>query len=189
MKSMSFMRGIGIAFVLALASSILFSVFTSLVGSAEALRLLIPAAAFAYLLCLLRCSRHRTGRITAILLWCVAAAGLWLLTPGIGLYLIVHGVLIWAVRSVYWYSGVLSTLSDLALSLASLAAAVWAAQHTASLFLSVWCLFLTQALFVFIPAQIQKRGKSEQPKQAELDTFTRAQHAADAALRRLSANS
>jgi len=189
MKSMSFVRGIGIALVLALACSILFSVLTSFLGSAEALRLLIPAATFAYLLCLLGRSRHRTGRITAILLWCVAAIGLWFLIPGIGLYLIVHGVLIWAVRSVYWYSGVLCALLDLALTLTSLATAVWAAQHTASVFLSVWCLFLIQALFVFIPTEIRKRGKSRRTRQPEWDNFTRAQHAADAALRRLSANS
>jgi len=188
MKSMSFIRGIGIALVLALASSILFSVLTSFVGSVDALRLLIPAAGFAYLTCLLTRSQQRTGRITAMLLWCGAAASLWLLVPGIGLYLLVHGVLIWAVRSVYWYAGTLCALLDLALTLASLAAAVWAAQHTASLFLSVWCLFVTQALFVFIPTQIRKRDKAS-PNQAELDTFTRAQHTAEAALRRLSANS
>jgi hypothetical protein len=188
MKSMSFIRGVGIALVLALVSSILFSVLTSFANPTQALRLLIPGVAFAYLLCLLARSRHRTGRITVILLWCVAATSLWLLTPGIGLYLIVHGVLIWAVRSVYRYGGVVCALIDLALTLTSLAAAVWAAQHTGSLFLSVWCLFLTQALFVFIPTQIQKRGRSQPPKHAQMDNFARAQHAADAALRRLSTN-
>jgi len=189
MKSISFLRGIGIALVLALASSILFSVLTSFAGSTDAVRLLIPTVGFAYLVWLLAHTGHRTGRITAMAVWCLAAVGLWLLLPGIGLYLCVHAILIWAVRSLYRYRSLLGAMADLGLTLVSLAAAVWAAQHTASLFLSVWCLFLTQALFVFIPTQMRIRPTSRPPKRAELDSFARAQHAADTALRRLSAKS
>lgn len=189
MKSISFLRGIGFAFLLAFASSVLFSVLTAWLGSVQAVRLLIPAAGFAYLLFLLAHSQHRIGRITTVLAWGCAATGLWLLVPGIGLYLLVHGVLVWTIRSLYTYNGMLCALLDLALTLVSLASAVWAAQHTGSLFLSVWCLFLTQALFVFIPTEIRKRTKQQSAKQTGPDAFSRAQHAADSALRRLSANS
>ena len=104
MKPMSFLRGVGIAFAIALAVSVLFSVLTSVGGSFAALRLLIPAAALAYLLVLVARSPQRSGRVTAILAWAAAATGLWFFVPGIALYLLLHGLLIWAIRSMCWYS-------------------------------------------------------------------------------------
>jgi hypothetical protein len=188
MKPMSFLRSVGIAFAIALAVSVLFSVLTAVGSSFAALRSLIPAAAFAYLLCLMARSPLRSGKVTAILAWAAAATGLWFFVPGIALYLLLHGLLIWAIRSLCWYRSLFSAVLDLGVTLMSLAAAVWAGQHTGGLFLSVWSLFLVQTLFVFIPTSAPKR----QPKTIAADpedAFARAERAAQTALRRLAANS
>ncbi len=189
MKPMSFLRGVGIAFGIALAVSILFSVLTPLVGSHAALRLLIPAAGFAYLLLLMARSPRRSGKVTAILVWAAAAIGLWFFVPGIALYLLLHGLLIWAIRSVCWYSRLTSALLDLGLTLTSLAAAVWAGQHTSSLFLSVWSLFLVQTLFVYIQTTSANEAATTNATSTTEDPFERAERAATTALRRLATNS
>ncbi len=189
MKSMSFLRGVGIAFAIALAVSVLFSVLTSVGSSFAALRSLVPAAGFAYLLILMARSPHRSGRVTAILAWAVAAVGLWFFVPGITAYFLLHGLLIWAIRSMCWYRSPLSALMDLGLTLMSLAAAVWAGQHTGSLFLSVWSLFLVQSLFVLIPTGTGSEHRVTAPTMDDEDPFVRAERVAQTALRRLAANS
>lgn len=189
MKPMSFLRGVVAAFAIALTVSVLFSVLTSVGGSFAALRSLIPTAGFAYLLLLLARSPQHSGKVTAIVVWGAAATGLWFFVPGIALYLLLHGLLIWAIRSLCWYSSLVSALLDLGLTLTSLAAAVWAAQHTGSLFLSVWSLFLVQTLFVFIPTNTRKQQQKASTGSTPADTFARAERAAETALRRLAANS
>jgi len=189
MKPMSFLRGVGIAFAIALAVSVLFSVLTSVGGSFAALRSLIPIAGFAYLLLLMARSPQRSGKVTAILVWAAAATCLWFFVPGIALYLLLHGLLIWAIRSLCWYSSLLPALLDLGLTLMSLAAAVWAGQHTGSLFLSVWSLFLVQTLFVFIPTTAPKKKRATTAASDPEDAFARAERVAQTALRRLAANS
>ena len=187
MKPISFLRGVVIALVLALGVSILFSVLTTLTSSLLALRLLIPAAGGTYLLFLLAHSPQRSGKITALFGWAVAATCLWFFIPGVALYLTLHGLLMWAIRSLCLYRNLLAPLLDLTLTMGSLAAAVWAGQHTGSLFLSVWSLFLVQALFVYIP----QYARARQPKRVSAgatDNFSRAAKNAEAALRRLAAD-
>ena len=74
---------------------------------------------------------------------------------------------------------------DMGLQLLSVAAAVWALQHTGSIWLSLWSFFLMQSLFVFVPT----RGSSTQSTTADLLTesgFNKAYRSAEAALRRIS---
>ena len=89
-------------------------------------------------------------------------------------------------RSLYFYSSVLPALTDLMLSGLGLAAAVWAAGQTGSVFLSLWCFFLVQALFVVIPTRIRRRHSESSLGPDGLDRFQRAHRSAEAAVRRLS---
>jgi hypothetical protein len=59
-----------------------------------------------------------------------------------------------------------------------MAAAFWAYGHTGSVFIAIWCFFLTQALFVLIPA----RGR---PDRLTSPSFNEAHRAADQAIARL----
>jgi hypothetical protein len=79
-----------------------------------------------------------------------------------------------------------AALIDLGLSGLSLAAAIWAAHQSGSVFLTVWCFFLVQALFVHIPTHIGRRGEPDHEDLEGAHRFERAHHAAESALRKLS---
>jgi len=182
-KRPTFIEGVIVALAASLSGSLVYAVLAPLFGSGPVLRLLIAAIAFGYLLYLLRRSPERVGRITLVTLWGLAAAGAWLLELPLLYYLALHLGLIWLTRSLYFYSSLVSALADLGLTAFSLAAGLWAASHSHSLFLGIWSLFLVQALFSFIPTTLQSSGTSPAP---EPDRFDRAHRAAEAALRKLS---
>ena len=66
------------------------------------------------------------------------------------LYLALHLVLIWLVRSLYHQPGPLAALLDLVLNLFALMAGLWAFVHADSIFMGVWTFFLIQAMFIGI---------------------------------------
>ena len=180
----TFLEGVVVALAASLAGSLLYAVLVPALAGGPVLRLLVAGIALGYLLYLLRRSRERVGRVTVVAAWAVAATVIWLLDLPLLLYLALHLVLIWLARSLYFYSSVLPALADLVLSGLSLAAALWAAGHSHSLFLAIWSLFLVQALFAFIPATLQRSGgDSTDP---EPDRFDLAHRAAQTALRKLS---
>lgn len=180
----TFLDGVVVALAAGLLGSLAYAVLVPALPSGPVLRLLVAGIALGYLFYLLRRSPERVGRISVVAAWGLAAAAIWLLKLPLPLYLTLHLGLVWLVRSLYFYSSVLSALADLGLSGLSLAAALWAAGHSHSLFLGIWSLFLVQALFAFIPASLQ-RGNAAAPA-PERDRFERAHRAAESALRKLS---
>ncbi len=186
MKAPTFLEGVGVALTASVVGSVLFTTLAPVFGSATVVRALIAAIGLAYVLYLLRRSRERIGRVTVVAGWAVAAFAIGLWQPPLLLYLLLHIALLWLVRSLYRYASLLSALADLGLSGLGLAAAVWAAVHTGSLFLSIWSFFLVQALCVAIPRDLRgRRAASPDGTQPE-DRFQTAYRAAQAALRRLS---
>jgi hypothetical protein len=178
----SFARGLGAAFVLALCGGALLAALAPWLGLGTALRAVIALVGFAYVLYVIGASGERVGRITTIACWCVAASAVWLVgLPLVG-YVLVHVGLVWLVRSLYHYSGVLPALADLALSLLGVVFGVWAAQRSGSAWLAFWCFFLVQAFHALIPATLLKRGHSATETE---DAFAHAHRAAEAAVRRL----
>ena len=178
----SFARGLGTAIVLALCGGALLAVLAPWFGGGAALRAVIALVGLAYVLYVIGTSGERVGRITTIAGWCVVSIGAWLVgLPLVG-YVLVHVGLVWLVRSLYHYSGVLPSLIDLALSLLGVAFAAWAAQHSGSAWLAFWCFFLVQAFHALIPATLTKRGPSATETE---DAFAHAHRAAEQAVRRL----
>ena len=98
-------------------------------------------------------------------------------------YVLVHVGLIWLVRSLYYYSGVLPALADFGLGVLGVVFAVWAAQRTGSAWLAFWCFFLAQSFHVLIPQSLSTRAT---PGRDADDTFNRAHRTAEEAIRRLS---
>ena len=190
MKRPGFFQGVLVAAALALAAGIAGAVLAPLMGLPATVRLLIPALGLGYLLYLFsrngeRRDRMRTGRITALGAWAaMALASAWL-APPLSLYLCIHAGAIWLLRSLYFYSGVLPALLDLALSAASVAVTAWAALHSGSLFLAAWCCFLVQALFVAIPPAIRGRQRIAATATGHHENFERARRQAEAALHQL----
>jgi hypothetical protein len=178
----SFARGVGVAFALALAGGAVLAVLAPWFGLGTALRAVIALVGFAYTLYVIGSSGEPVGRITTIACWGVVAIGACIVgLPFVG-YVLVHVGLVWLVRSLYHYSGVLPALVDLALSLLGAAFGAWAAQRSGSAWLALWCFFLVQAFHALIPATLVKRGN---PATETDDAFAHAHRAAEAAVRRL----
>lgn len=184
MKRPTFFEGVGVALAASIAGGVLFTVLATLFASGFVLRGLIAGLALVYVLYLLRRSGERVGRLTALAAWLAAASGIWLLGLSPPLYVLAHLGLVWLVRSLYFYSSLISAFADLGLLLFGLAAAVWALLATGSLGVGLWCFFLVQALFVVIPARIKRR--SAQRTVADADRFQRAYRVAEAAVTKLS---
>lgn len=185
MKKFTFWNGVVIALLGSLMGSIGFYAISFLFSEDSAIRLLSSGLAIAYILYLLSKSQEPIGRITVLSIGFVLWAMLWVFYPPFILFLVLHVLAIWLVRSLYGYASLFSALADLGLNVLSIAAAFWALHHTGSLFLTLWCFFLAQALFVFIPT-----GKRPYPDKTNLSNdeadFKRAYQTAEAALRKLS---
>jgi len=186
MKRPTFLEGVAVAFVAGFLGSASYGVLTTILPGSVILRALVAGIGLGYVLYLLARSRNPVGRITSLVVWGAVAGATWLVQPPLVLYILAHVGLVWLIRSLYFYSSALSALADLGLNLASLAAAIWAATESGSPFLSIWCFFLVQALFVAIPVRMDDNRLERQSEGDHEDRFERAHRAAQAALRRLS---
>ncbi len=181
MKSSNFPEGVIVAAALAIVASICSTVFAPLIGALAITRLLVPALALAYLLYLFSRSRERSGRLVMLAAWGFIAVLAWWLAPPLPLYLMIHTSALWLVRSLYFHSGLLPSLLDMALGACSVIALSWALSRTGSVLLASWCFFLVQALFVAIPRSLAGNGATVPLD----DGFQRAHTAAQAALSQL----
>lgn len=187
MKTATFFEGIFVALVLSFVSSVVLFTLSSIFPISILIRMIITGITFAYILYLLSRSKERVGRIMVITVWFVSMTVLWFAWPPITLFILAHLTSIWLVRSLYYYSSLFSALSDLALNYFSVAIAFVVAGHTNRMFLTLWCFFLIQALFVMIPKNMKKKftTKSSTPFKKD-DEFQHAYRAAQAAVRTLS---
>ena len=186
MKRPTFIEGAAFAFAVSVIGSVLYPMLSWALPGGTVLRLVIAGISLAYVVYLLSRSNERIGRVTTLAVWALAAVAAWVIAPSIVLYVLLHLGLVWFIRSLYFYSSVLSALADMGLNGLSLAAAVWAMSWTGSVFLSLWCFFLTQALFVFVPHSLQRKpGTGRQATHSE-DRFDVGHRAAEAAVRKLS---
>ena len=183
-RSPSVGRGLAAALALSACGAALLAALSPWLGAPAALRAVIALLGFAYSLYVIHASGERVGRITTIIAWSCGATAVWLLGLPLVAYVLAHVGLVWLVRSLYHYSGVLPALVDLAVSVLGAAFAVWAAQRSGSAWLALWCFFLVQAFHALIPATLGERGPT---RAAADDAFARAHRAAEAAVRRLSA--
>jgi hypothetical protein len=186
MKRPTFFEGVAVALTASLVGGALYAALTPAFGSGAVLRLLIAGVSFGYVVYLLTRSRGRIGRPTALATWAVVAGAGWLLGLSLPLYLAVHLGAVWLIRSLYFHASLLAALLDLGLNGLGLGALIWAATLSGSLFLSIWCFFLVQALFVAIPARMHRGPAHVPPARGGEDRFERAYRVAQSALRKLS---
>ncbi|MBT2971899.1 MAG: hypothetical protein KME56_03765 [Candidatus Thiodiazotropha sp. (ex Ctena orbiculata)] len=186
MRRPSFLEGVAVALIATIGIGVLFDPLTMLFASGFVLRMLIAVAGLLYVVYLLRRSGEKVGRISSISLWLMSAALIWLMGLSLPVYLMAHLGLVWLIRSLYFYASLISALADLALLSFGLAAALWAMLQTGSLLLGVWCFFLVQALFVFIPSSWRRAGKPGTHLDGADDPFQQAYRTAQAALTKLS---
>ncbi len=188
MKRPTLLEGVSVAIAASATGGVFFSVLGSVLPTGSVSRLLITGFGLTYVIYLLSRSDERIGRITVLTTWLAASGTIWLLSPSLPLYLLLHVGMLWVIRSLYFYSSVLSSLADLGVNVLSLATTVWAALETGNAFLIIWCFFLSQALFVFIPAAIGPHESKHTNRNAGEDRFEQAYREAEAALRKYSSS-
>jgi len=190
MKRPTFSEGIIVAVLASLVVTVAFTVLSTFFPTRWLLHIMIAGVSFAYVCYLLVRSQEKTGRLIVIAVWSVVTVAAGLFSPSTLITLFIHVGLIWVVRALYYYTSLTIALMDLGLSLFAIAAAIWTLMYTNSLFLSVWCFFLVQALFVVLPVDLksafQKSSKKDSTdKPLTDDTFENAYHSAKVALRQL----
>ena len=188
MRKPTLIQGILTAFVLSVVSMPLLMVLSILPFSA-ANPVLIAILAACYIVYILSRRDSGVGRITLGVVTWGALFGACLIGLSTGVVTLLAVGLIWLVRSFLRYSSLLSAMMDGLLCTASLACASGAAMLTGSVALTVWCFFLIQALWVFIPPKFEFSSKRRvfEPAGAQrhesTDHFSRAYHAAEEAIR------
>jgi hypothetical protein len=185
MKRHSFPNGVCFAAVLALLASIATTVFTPILSAVVLYKLLVPALSLAYIVYFLARCPEKVGRVTALALWTAVAAGASIMEPSLTLYIALHVGAVWLIRSIYTYSSIVSALMDLGLNVTAVSSMYWAAMHSGSIFLAIWCFFLVQALFVAIPPAVTRQPGRKTAPDPDIEQFERARRRADAALRQL----
>ncbi len=184
-KPATFNEGLGIAFVSSLFGGVAYYLLSAFIADSYLIRLLISIGSFIYIVYLLNRGQTRLGRVSVMGLWGVISIATWIYWPPASVFLLVHISMLWIIRSLYFYSSVLSVLADLLLNLFSILAAFWAAHHSGSVFLSIWCFFLIQALFVAIPKNMFTPATKSMSTD---DQFQTAYRAAQSAVVKLSRN-
>lgn len=182
MKRPSFLHGVAVAAVLSVVGAGFVAAFVPFLAAATLARLVVSGLTFAYVLYLLGRTGEKRGRATTLLTLGAVVVGSWLFVDSFTIYLLVHVASIWLVRALYFYSSGLTALADLGLSGVSAALAMGTLMRTGSVFLAIWSFFLTQALFVAIPATLKKHRKSQSSAD---DAFDRSRRQAEAALQQL----
>ncbi len=185
-RHITFIEGAGMALLISITGAILFTALASLFSGGLVFRILASALAFAYIAYLLVRSREKTGRISVVFFWAVLMFLNLAMVNSILLFLSLHIAAIWLVRSLYYYNSLFSSLTDLLLTAFSLIAAIIAWNMTQSLLLGLWCFFLLQALFIYIPARFARSNREENVVATTDDTFEHAYQSAQLSLHKIS---
>ncbi|MGH8548131.1 MAG: hypothetical protein ACRERU_05930 [Methylococcales bacterium] len=186
MKRLSFIEGLLIALIASVCGGSLFFSLAPWFTVAWLLKLIGSLIAGGYVVYLLIRAPRPTGRITALTVWVLLATAGWLLVHSVLVFIALHLIGIWLIRSLYFYNGPSAALVDLVLCGLSLAAAAWVSTHTGSVALGIWCLFLIQALVSMVPSDFKQTSQAWTDSRIESDRFERACRSAESALRKLS---
>ncbi len=197
MNRPGFAEGIVVAIIISLAVSAIFTVMSTFFPTRWLLQILIAGVSFSYVFYLLVRSREKVGKLTVVAVWGSVAILSWMFSPSILVTLFVHIGLIWLVRALYFYTSLILAFIDLGLILFAMAVGIWTLLYTNSLFLSVWCFFLLQSLFVLLPADLSGNSRKQKLSRSTVETnsneskkkdpFEQAHQTAQAALRQLAA--
>ncbi len=192
MKQVNVVHGILVAIGLSVIALFLFPALILLFSKIAAAKLLFIVVGYIYICSLLDAGRGRAGMV-------VLGCGTLLVLIATGLFsslltLVVVGTgVLWFTRSALVYRSVLGWILDAALCVLAFGAAAWGGSISGSVIAAIWCFFLVQALWVFVPKWIDFGRKEVEdspaspcaaPNSAEA-RFQRAHRAAERALEAL----
>lgn len=185
MKQPGFWEGVIVALIASISGAMTYFGLSMFINAENALSMVISLLASAYILYLLSRSRERTGRVTVMVFLVMSLTAIWLFDAPLSVLINLVLLGIWLIRSLYFHGSLFAALADLGLCGFSLAAAFWTLHHTGSLFLSFWCFFLSQALFVLITIRPNQHSNNS-ILLGNKTVFNRAYQTAQAAICKLS---
>jgi len=186
MKAPGLFEGIVVTIGASIGGGILTAVLPVVTSEYTALRILLSVLAISYLLYLMKRSNEHTGRVLVIAAWLIATLGSLLAGTSLIYFALIQVAAVWITRSLYFHASVLPALLDLGLVAFGLVASAWAILQTGSVMTAIWCFFLTQSLFVLIPAISSDRDPQSCFNSVEQDRFKSAHRVAMDAVRKLS---
>ena len=181
-----FLREALAALALALAAGALVHASTPVLGAGVAMRAAVALLSLFYVLRSVFRSRARVGGPSLVLLWLVVATLAWLLEPSPLVYAGLHTGMIGLARTLLDRPEPVAAALDFALLGMALVLAAAALTRTGNFGLACWCFLLVQALHVALPNRWPSSISARDGRNVDDPTarFTRAQHTAEAALRR-----
>jgi len=188
MKKPGFFEGVTVAMIasLVISASVFFSL--TLIVSPFMLEVIISIVCLAYISYLMIRSGERLGRMVVFTIWFATTILAFVFTSSLTIFILFQLGVIWIVRSLYFYDSVLAALLDLGLIGLGALISIWAWYNTGNVFIAMWCFFLMQALFVFIPHLLKSSTSSKSSPNRVSDQFDRAHLAAEQALRQITSN-
>ncbi len=132
---------------------------------------------------LLSGSGIRVGKITLGLICLTALIIAIFMKVNLSTLLLISVGLIWATRSLLYYSSILPAIADMGLCIMSFAGAIWGFLISGSVAAAIWCFFLTQALSALIPKRFNCHPSTE--TKSGQDRFNQAYQSAETAIRHL----
>ena len=186
MNRFSFAEGLCVALIASVIGGALFFSLAPWISASFSIRLVMTGIALGYVIYLLIRAPQKTGWLTALSIWIFGAGLAWFFIHSALLLIGLHLLMIWLVRSLYFYTSSIAALTDLILCALSFAVSVWVFDRTGSLALGIWCLFLIQALVTMIPSDFKRIPHRDAKPCAGFDRFDRAFRSAEWALRKLS---
>lgn len=186
MKTLSFWPAVALALAISVLGWVLHSVIGGFVDIGVSLRVVVLVAAMLQVLALLATHPQRSGRVVAAGAGLALSGLLVLVDPALPVWLVAQTGFIWLLRSLQRYDSLIPAGADALLSAFALGAAIATAQHTHSLFLSLWCFFLVQALTAFVAVRTAAAHAASACGETDFDTSYRN---AETALRNLSLRS
>ncbi|MGB7182045.1 MAG: hypothetical protein WA888_10380 [Burkholderiaceae bacterium] len=199
----AFSERVVVALALGIVGSVVYGSLRFLFGF-QTMMLLASLLATIYVGWLLLRSPVRTGRLVTGSAWLLAVVAMLLINLPLAFHLMALAAMVWLIRALYCYSGILSALADALVVLFAMLAGVWAYFETGSPFLGCWSTFLVLTVFVHLPSRSQlagwlgstrsaagAQGRAAPPQPDDTTGFStrfeRARRAAQSAVEKLSA--
>lgn len=183
--SRGFWPEVFLGLALSLAAAAVYQVTRGLFGNADAFRLVLLGCAAGYGLWTLRVADAKVGRLVAAVAFTALAMALIIWNPNpwawIGSLLAFN----WLLRCLYRHDSLLASVTDAGLSMIALSIGIASLQHTHSLWIGLWCFFLTQALHHVIPKGWGARSARNESSNVISNPFDQAFRASEAAFSRL----
>lgn len=185
MKKPTFFEGVSIALLSGISAMILFAVLSLFLLSGELIRITVALFSFLYILYLFSRSNQRLGRMTVLFVWFVATATALFFSDSLLIHFAIQLIMVSLVRSLYFYDSLFSALTDMVLSVTSVIISIFVWDKTGNLLLTFWCLFLVQALFVYIPKNFFQNKNQNSEKELPDEKFENAYRIANSAVAKL----